>query len=363
MLNLKHPLTIRALLIVTLLQMHLVAKSNTLDDTSGRYFVTGQEVPLPFVVLGSSCYSTRLLKHLPPCNPAQLVTQEDQNFGANFAIGEDYQFLSRNEDLIREDNKQNLAQRLLYENKNIRFEGSSQIYFLFPSAAITFQPGRWTYFSGLVNSAYPDLVIHAMQEQGFQFQFGTALNRNFSLGLSIRAFERKFVHETLNIADAVSSPNSYFKLKKQQVYFFNPGFLYEFGDTENSLFNVMAFSFNVSNIGVREGDKPENSYKDPVYDLGWSASPEVDSGRFEWILNYRYIDLLEAERRFRLSFTYEEEDQSLLLALAQDEISFGAFSDFFFLRSGFMLRRRHEPKFPGDNKYDDSLSIELSAYF
>lgn len=349
-------------LILSTISLHF-SYADTLDDTSGRYFITGQEIPLPYVVLGPACYSIRLLKHLPPCNPAQLVTQEGHQFGANLTIGEDYQFLSRNEDLIRGDNKKDLAQRLLYENKNIRFEGSSQIYFLFPAASVSLQPARWTYFSGLINSSYPDLAIHAMQEQGVQVQFGTALDENFSLGVSLRAFERKFVHEIVNVFDAVSYPENYFNLKTQQVYFIQPGLLYEFGNNENSYFKVMSFSFHISNIGVREGDKSEKTYKDPVYDFGWSVSPEVSDGLFEWSLSYRYVELLEAERRVRLALAYQIDTQTFLLSVAENETSIGAFSDFFFLQSGLMLRRRHEPKYPGDNKNDDSLSIEISTNF
>src|SRR6202044_993102 len=82
------------------------------------------------------------------------------------------------------------------------------------------------YFASVRNSVSPEVSLVAMQEASFAGQFGFKLDDNWSTGLQIAGFNRRFVATQSTIFDFIADPSSYLGTNTQNGIFFEPAVTY-----------------------------------------------------------------------------------------------------------------------------------------
>jgi hypothetical protein len=345
-------------ILIALLLVPAFSSANVLQDNSARYFINGEQNTIINTVLGSSCNSMRMNTIEPVCNPAFFGEKADHTVGLNLLVGRDYEKIYRNRDLITGDDKLTLAQTLLSETKPVHFEGEAQLWWRAERFAISYSPIRATYFSSVRNQAYPDVAVHAMQEQSLQFQAGGFLNANWRAGLNLRSVRRKFVQEEFNLFDAIPDIDNHLQSRSQDVLLIEPGIAYEFQGDETIQQYRPILAAKISNTGYRStsySDVPEDS----ILDTGLSVSPQISWGQLEYSIHYRYSSELPNERKFRWGFQYGVEGLNLALGYDNDQIGLGSQFNVYGVGLGLMYLRNRIEDFAGRTSFEESGYLEL----
>jgi hypothetical protein len=338
-----------------------------LEDNAKAFFYDGSRTFISHQVLGSSCSHFRSLRSEVPCNPAFLTLRDEQEeiqyfedsiFGLNIAFGDDYETLYKNRDLLTQEDKYQLAQSLLKEPEAVRFQGSGQIWLRMPYFAVWYQPLRWTYFSSVINSSYPDIAVHAMQESQLAAQWGGRVDEHWQAGVQVRLVDRKFIHEEFNLFDAIPNIENYFQVKKQKLILLEPGFAYRVSGDPWSDYWQPTLSANLTHLGWAD-EKYEFMPLQPVTDFGFSVLPQISYGELEIAINLRASSEVKVDKTAGLGLQYRLGVASVLAGYARDQWSVGLSSAYKSLNAGIMYERREVSDFRGDQSYDDSASVEF----
>jgi hypothetical protein len=343
------------------------ARASVLEDSSKAYFYDGARSFLSHQVLGSSCSHFRSLRNEIPCNPALLSIQDEQEeiqffedsiLGLNLNFGKDYETLYKNRELFAEEDKYRLAQSLLSEEKPISFQGSAVLWLRMPYFAVWYQPIRWTYFSSVRNSSYPDIAVHAMQESQLGTQWGGKVGKGWQFGVQARIVDRKFIHEEFNLFDAIPNLENYLQVKSQKLILVEPGFAYRLSGDEWTDYWQPMLSVNLTQIGW-SNEKYEFVPLTPVSDLGLSVLPKVSYGELELGINMRATSEVKQDRTARLGAQYRLGVASFLAGYDRDQWALGMSSAYKSVSAGIMYQRRELSDFRGEKFHEDSASVEF----
>lgn len=351
----------------------LASRGRVLNMSAAPYFLNGDRSFISHQVLGSACSSFRTLNKEPVCNAALMG--EDQRsdfssdnavsvlfpkgyFAANIFFGDDYETLYKNRDAIQAENKMALAESLLSEKAPVRFAGAANLWWRGETIAIVYQPLRLTYFSFVKNQAYPDLILHAMQEQSLAVQAGGFLNENWRAGMQVRLIDRKFVHEELNLFDAIPEMNRHLQVKSQKLVLLEPGMAYEVHGDETVEKWKPILTASVTNLGFADHMYDEVPSRG-VLDTGFSLSPPVAMGEWELGLNYRWTSDIDGDKKIRLASQYRLGLAGFLAAIDQDQWSLGVISSFRSVSAGLMYERSRAENIDGQSIYEDSGYVEF----
>lgn len=350
--------------------------ARVLEKSAAPFFTEGHRQYLSLSVLGEVCSSFRSIRLEPACNPAFLGEKPDLAFSkntkkgflskgyfaANIFFGDDYETLYKNRDVIQSENKLALAQSLLTEKKPIRFSGASSLWWRGESWTVFYQPLKLTYFSYTRNQAYPDLTIHAMQEQTAGVQWGGFVNSRLRTGLQIRLVDRKFVHEEFNVFEAIPQIDQYLSVRSQKAIFIEPGVAYELGSPQDEIEWKPTLTANLTNFGIfdkKYTDVPNQA----VLDLGLSTAPPIGFGELELGLNYRVLSEIDGSRKIRLGGQYRLGLAGFLFGIDQDQWNLGVLSNYRSLSAGLTYQRKRLDGFDsqpsGDALYEDSGYVEF----
>ncbi|GIL16943.1 MAG: hypothetical protein BroJett040_06940 [Oligoflexia bacterium] len=332
--------------------------SSRFSDSSQVFFQTGAHSFLTHSILGSACSASGMMLAEYPCQPAALADLEDHVFSSNLYAGEDYDVLYKNRDLLKGNNKKQLALSLMSEPEPVRLEGSVQLWGRYRNAVLLYQPVRYTYFSRVTNSAYPDVTVHAMQEQSLSFAWGQRLDQSFSGGIQIRGVDRTFIHESFNLFEALPNIDEYLLSQSQKVLYFEPGLVYEFQGLDPDTSWHPALTAKIENFGFAD-KKYEQIPLKPYLDTGVRIQPPMLMGEFEFLVNYRWIQDVETERKFRLGAQYHFGLATFIGGFDPDQWSVGLNSIFRTISAGLMYKRSVLSDFDGQKLYDDATFLEL----
>lgn len=325
-------------------------------EQAAPFFWNGQRAFLTHSVLGSTCSSFRSIKNEVSCNPALI--EGESAFAANVFFGDDYETLYKNRELIDNKDKMALAQSILSEKEAVRFEGSTMLWWRNANVAVAIQPLRWTYYSMVRNQAYPDVAIHAMQEQSALVQFGGVLQKSLRGGVQLRFVDRKFVHEEFNLFDAAPEIEKHLQVHDQKLILIEPGIAYEILDHDEPHSWRPLLTANISQLGFANKKYDQVPVK-PVLDTGISTTPPVGLGELELGLNYRWSSDIEKEKKFRFGLHYRLGLAGFMAAYDADEWSMGMLSTFQSLSAGLMYKRAELKDFNSNRIYDDSAYVEF----
>jgi hypothetical protein len=326
------------------------------------YFVmSSQRTSLMQMGLGSLCSVMTQNATDLPCNPALLPESEDSTFATSLMLGDDYDLVSKNRDLFDGKDKVKLAENILSEKDPIRLEGASYIWWRSPYFSVSLEPIRLTYFSRVRNQAFPEIAVQAMQEQSLQVQIAGFLNKNLSLGFSLRGVERKIVQEEFNLFDALTHVDDYFEVKTQRALWLQPGISYLFDDEETREWHPRV-SFLVSQLGYVDHNY-DNIITEPYIDAGISVTPPALWGEWEWALNYRWLRTPDFQRKFRLGTQYHLGFLNLLAAYDRDEWDAGIMAQVKFLSISVLWKQQKYSDFDGNTNAENATYLEIRFVF
>lgn len=329
-----------------------------------KYFNSYGHGFLSHQVLGSSCYSFRSLRQELPCNPALIDEPADNEdpdsvFAGNLFFGGDYETIYRNRDLVSnssDEDKIKSAEDLLTQNKPVRFEGSMNIWWRGVNTAFAAEPFRLTYFSAVANSAYPQITIHAMQEQALRWQMGGRIAPELRIGVDFLGIERKFVQEEFYLFEALPEMENHLLVKKQRLLLAEPSVAYEIEKSEESWRPLV--TAHVGQLGFVD-NKYEEAPVSPYVDTGLSINPPLGFGEWELGLNYRWAAKLEEEKVLRIGTSYDV--GFLKIMGGYDPYSWGAGieSHYRSLTTGISYKRTAVTQWNGDAINDDMTTLEF----
>lgn len=330
-----------------------------LSSSVSSFYLNNSRGQISDAVAGSACVTMTPSTSQVSCNPALAPLVEGSIFGVNLFFGNDYDTLYKNRDLMSEENKLKLAQNLLSEKRPVRFEGSAQLWWRSERVSFLYEPLRWTYFSRARNQAYPDIAVHAMQEQAVIGQYAMSSSKSLRWGLQVRGVERKFIQDEFNLFDGLSHMEDYFQVKKQQLLFIEPSVDVSLAADDPGVrqWNPR-WSLMIQQLGVVDHKYAEAPVT-PFVDTGLSVDIPVGFGEWQWGLSYRFIENPDEERKFRLVTRYSLGLATFSAGYDPDEWSFGVLSTFRILGAGLMYKRASAMDYNGQRVYDDSTFFEF----
>jgi hypothetical protein len=338
------------------------AFAGILPANAHKYFVNSEQNSILTTVLGSTCNSMRTNVNEPVCNPALFGEDSGNTFGLNVLVGQDYEKIYRNRELISGDDKLSLAKMLLSETRPVHFEAETMLWWRGERLGLSYQPLRATYFSSVRNQAYPDVAVHAMQEQTLLLQAGGFVNQGLRAGLNLKAVKRKFVQEEFNLFDALPSIETHLKTRTQDLVLIEPGLAYEFHGEEIVEHYRPMLTAKISNVGSRN-QSFEDVPKEPILDLGLSVNPNTSLGNFEYSIHYRYSHELASQRKFRWGFQYGIDPVNFVLGYDNDQLAVGTVFTIYSVGVGVMYQRNRIENYVGQTDFESTSYLEVRLAF
>lgn len=329
--------------------------SKEIEQEVSYFFLNGHRGSMTQKLLSTNCIGFRSLRSEIPCNPAlidePLFEDEDSPsvYAFNLLFGNDYETIYKNRDLIRGTDKVKLAESLLSENDPVRFEGGAALWWRGVNYSLTYVPLRWTYYSQVSNPSYPDIFVHAMQEQHIVFQGGGRLNDHFRAGYNLRFVDRQFVQDNFEFFESISEVDQLFQVKSQKLWLLEPGFSYLFLTNQESWRPML--SFQVSQLGWASEKYAEAPLK-PVVESSLSFLVPISLGELELGAGYQWVSELPSEQNASLSGSYELGLAKFLGTVGENMWSAGVQSTYRNISLGLGYIRRSE------NAWNKSLSLD-----
>lgn len=326
-----------------------------MQKETSYFFLNGYRNSISHKLLSTNCIGFRSVRAEIPCNPALIDEPkfEDEDnpsvFAANILFGNDYETIYKNRDLIRGSNKLKLAESLLSEKDPVRFEGGVGLWWRGVNYSLSYIPARWTYYSQVNNPSYPEVFVHAMQEQHLVFQAGGRLNDQFRAGYNLRFVDRQFVQDNFEFFEAISDVDQLFKVKSQKLWLLEPGFSYLISKESNNWRPML--SMQLSQLGWASEKHDEAPLK-PVLETSFSVLSPISLGELELAAGYQWVADLPAEQNASLSASYELGLAKFIGTVGENLWSMGVQSTYRNIGLGLGYIRR------SDNALNRSLSLD-----
>lgn len=341
------------------------AANVVLNQIASKYFADGQHRFLSHTSLGVACGAFRNFTWEPECNPAFLGDNDDDSenvFGANIYFGNDYPVVYKNRDLISGNNKSDLLKSLLLEKDPIQFDAASQLWYRGSSWVIAYQPIAVSYFSDVNNQAYPQIAVHALQEQSVMLQYGGFVDQSLQLrmGLQIRYVDRSLVHEEFYFFDAVPNLDNYLISKKQHAFWIEPSVAFSLYQDEEERSKHWNPTFSVQFMQTGFVDKNyEGVPTRPISDLGFSISPDLEDGHLQLGLGYRALSEIKSDQKLRLALNYGLGLVDFFTSADNDDFAFGLKTTYQSFSLGLSLTRNLISNFDNQQQTKDSAHVEI----
>jgi hypothetical protein len=251
---------------------------------------------------------------------------------------------------------------LLGETRPVHFVTDTMLWWRGERLGLSYQPLRATYFSSVRNQAYPDIAVHAMQEQTLLLQGGGFLNQGLRAGLNLKAVKRKFVQEELNLFDALPNIETHLKTRTQDLLLIEPGLAYEFHGEEIVEHYRPMLTAKISNMGSRN-QSFEDAPEEPIVDLGFSVNPKISLGNLEYSIHYRYSHELHSVRKFRWGFQYGLGPADFVLGYDNDQLAVGTVVTIYSVGVGAMYQRNRIENYAGQTDFESTSYLEIRLAF
>ena len=258
--------------------------------------------------LGEICFSRDTMPDGTVCNAAFLPEQRDSVLLGRAFIGNGYTALSTADQFIYQPISKEFLQTL-FQNQNVTsVEAHIGLTFSSKHFSAGFSPYRVQYVSEIHNPNLPVIAIHASVERSFTLAGGIPLEMldrslgGFSFGTRARLLQRKYVHGSFSMFQAISDdPRALLPTKSQTAVLLDP----TLGWTSPKTLWKPRASLGLSNLGKTW---PDDALFPISTDLtaGLGVEPPVKFGRFRVgldLVNLLYApDLLS---RTRLGTSYQ----------------------------------------------------------
>lgn len=299
--------------------------------------------------LGAACTVIRNQRIDPPCNPAHLdidrqdIIPEEQDglLAAQFMLGDTYDYFYKNRDLFEADRKNDLIKDLLTQGETIGLDSSIQFWWKQQGLVFGIEPLRLHSYSEVLNSAYPDIFMEGVYQQGLYFQYSrliesSKIHKSY-WGIQVRLLDRQIISEHVYLFDALTNLDNYFQVQRQKVILIEPGFSWDLAEQEND-WNPM-LSVKIGQLGFvdKKNDKlPLKTYGD----MGLSFAPTVFSQNFEFGFSYRTNSEKEIFENFNFASSFSFTWVQVYLGIEKDYQSLGFSTRFRNWSSGIIFQKQ-----------------------
>lgn len=266
-----------------------------------------QDLTVGSRALGEICHSRDQMPDGTVCNPAYLGDYEDGSLLIRAYVGNGYTAFSTANEMIFQPITREFLQDLFKEKNVISLEAQGGLAFTAKHFSAGFSPYRIQYLSEIHNPNLPVVAVHAALERNLTFGTGTGLGplterlKDFKLGARLKIAERKYIHTSFSLLQAVTEDSStLLPVRTQRAVYLDPSAAW----TSSTLPWKISTAVSTKNLGVVTPRDP--LYPDrPDLDGGIGLEPQVPIGKLK--LGLDYTDILHGEGlmpRMRLGASY-----------------------------------------------------------
>lgn len=239
---------------------------------------------------GRACYAVDGGPSALPCNPAYLGFKQKSSLGTRVFLGNDYGTVQKTIKATNNEFSSSDTRELLLRRAPLDLETNGEIYYRRQHVGLSVMPLRYKFMAVTANQALPVAAIQAMEEQGFQVQWGDVLVEEtddapyLAWGLQSRFAHRRFVAAELSATDLlVYTRSELFPVQRQNAVYFEPGLVYgsERGWKPRSTLMLTQLGYQDRRYAVTD--------RAPEVDFGSAISPPVGKGRWDLGFNYHYL--------------------------------------------------------------------------
>ncbi len=276
--------------------------------------------------LGELCYSRYTMPDGTVCSPSLLSYTEENSLLLQMYLGNGYGALSTADNFVNKTLTKEFLEQLFRQNNSTSVDANAGLVFTAKYFSASFQPYRVQYASEVHNPNFPVIAVHAAKERSLGLKGGVPLSwvdtrlEKWTLGLSINAFERKFLHGSFSLFQALTEDaNQFLPIKEQSGVHFEPALSYK---EDASLWNLLG-TLSVSHLGPTWGEDPAYPNHQDL-NLGLGISPEIGFGK--WSLGVDFVNLISGEGfmdRFRIGTSYALGAMEVMTGWNRDYLAVG----------------------------------------
>jgi hypothetical protein len=221
-------------------------------------------------VLGRTCFSLPGSSDNMPCNPADLADQKDYSLRFNLLADNQFSDLIKYSRELKSGDESGIINRALDYANPISHQMATSMWYRQDWWAVYFIPKQVGVVSTTTNPAYPQVAIHALQNQELTFRGGFFFveDPRLKVGSQLRFVHREELRDSFALLD-------------NNIVYFEPAFRYDFISDWRA-----AISVAVTNLVLYKKEKVSDA---PAFEFGYSTSPDF--------LEHRLISSLHYTRR------------------------------------------------------------------
>jgi hypothetical protein len=257
--------------------------------------------------LGETCYSRGRMPDGTACSAAGLSQVEESSLVAQLFIGNGYAAVNTVDKFIFKPVSRDFLKELFEKKNQTSLEGQGGLAFTSPYFGAAFSPYRVQYVSEVHNPNFPVIALHASLERSLSFSGRLPLSKldedldGLSFGTRVRLIERKYVHSSFSLFEAMNEePRSLLPVREQKGAFIEPSVAWQL-PTEWKTY----LSAEVKNLGTVW---PKDTLHDDPTDLGVGGGVGIPLSYGTLRLGLDLVNLFTARTllsRPRLGISYQ----------------------------------------------------------
>lgn len=172
--------------------------------------------------LGGTCLTQLGVQDGVPCAASLLALVKRPRFVATGLVGNGYEAAKTTNDVLYKPMSKSELEGLFEKKNQLAADGSFRLTFLAPSFAAEFAPYQASLRGVIRNASYPIIGVHAVNEKRLLLSWGHEFGNNILVGTHMRFFQRRLVHEEIQMFQAVTSSGTLIKPQEQNGMAFDP---------------------------------------------------------------------------------------------------------------------------------------------
>lgn len=327
------------------------------------------ELPTAFVpnsqsfavrTMGGSCLAMLSIQDGVPCAASLLPVIRSPRFFATGQIGNGFEAAKTTNDILYKPISKTELENLFSQKNQLQADGSLKFTFVSSAFAAEFAPYQAHLNGVLRNASYPVIGLHALNEKRLLFSGAKEVWENVTVGSHLRLFQRRYVHEEIQMFQMVTNSGAIVRTREQSGVFFDPSVTWWSGQSDND--HQTRLTVGIENLGwVSRTDAYLSTASQWV--AGWGYSLPLGLGLLEAGIDARprRAQAIDA-RDFVLGTNYRLGGLQFLAGINQDTLNGGVSFALKQINLGVSYYTTRWPS--GDSEaYQQSLRTQFSVGF
>lgn len=231
--------------------------------------------------MGGACLAQTQVLDGMPCAASFLALVKKPRFFGTGLVGNGYEAVKATNDILYKPMSKADLESLFANKSHLEASGSVKFTFLAPHFAAQFSPYQASLQSVVRNASYPVIGIHGINERRLGFSYGQERWKNVLVGTHFRLFQRRFVHQEVQLFQAITNSGAIIKPFEQNGFAFDPSLTYFASDQSQFRWTVA-----LENLGWVDKSFAELPMQ-PRFVTGIGNSAPVGVGLWEWGVDWR----------------------------------------------------------------------------